>query len=397
MSFNLNNEKIVDIECGFNHTLALTDAGHVYTWGYNNNDDMSNLNTTNHSTLIQVMGGLKGCHVTSIACGYNSLAVTDTGSVFLWVLVSHDNGHGELGLSDTTGRSLPVQYFKDMKVAKVSAGTGDKSNRNDLFKVNIVDHGPIVDVVSHMNSNISAAVTANGVLYLWGECREPIGDLLTPIAKSVIKISSGWKHLCALTSSGDVYVWGDNSISQLGNGNTTSSPIPLKMSFNLNNEKIVDIECGLHNTLALTDAGHVYAWGYNNKSQLGNGNTINQSTPIQVMGVLNGCRVTSIACGRYHSLAVTDTGSVFGWGYNGNGELGLSTTTDQSLPVQIQYFKDMKVVKVCAGMYHTIILLSDGSVCTFGFNNHGQLGTGDKTTKSDPFKVNINHHGPIVS
>ncbi|CAG2109604.1 unnamed protein product, partial [Medioppia subpectinata] len=193
------------------------------------------------------------------------------------------------------------------------------------------------DVVFHMNVNNITQIT----------------ELSELKAKGVIKIVAGESHVCALTSTGDVYNWGDNKYYQLGTGNTASSPLPLKMSFNLNNEKIVDIECGFRYTMALTDAGQVYAWGCNGHGQIGNGNTTNQSTPIKVMGSgvrvvdsgryrdLDNYHVKSIVCGGYHSLAVTDTGSVFGWGYNGHG-------------------------------------------------------TGDKTTRSDSFKVNINHYGIIV-
>ncbi|CAG2100698.1 unnamed protein product [Medioppia subpectinata] len=197
---------------------------------------------------------------------------------------------------------------------------------------------------------ISNGITVENVSLIYGAAvkhKEPtLQDICFKYAaKGVIKVVGGESHVCALTSVGEVYVWGDNMDSQLGTGNTTSSPIPLKMSFNLNNEKIVDIECGLRHTLALTDAGHVYAWGYNGHGQLGNGNFRNQSTHIKVIGVLEKYHVTSIVCGGYHSLAVTDTGSVFGWGYGGQGQLGMSNTTYKSEPVQIKYFKDMRVAK----------------------------------------------------
>ncbi|CAG2100695.1 unnamed protein product [Medioppia subpectinata] len=221
------------------------------------------------------------------------------------------------------------------------------------------------DVVFHMNGNNITEMT----------------ELCELSAKDVIKISAGFKYLCALTSEGEVYTWSnhqtdpvqdvayadDNYIIMLGDSD--SSPHPIKLSLDLNNENIVDIECGLHHTLALTDAGRVYAWGYNDIGQLGNGNTINQYKPIKVVGGLTGCRVISIACGGNHSLAVTDTGSVFGWGLNGNGQLGLGHTIKQSLPVRIQYFNDLKVTKVAAGKCHTMFLSNEGNVYTCGCND----------------------------
>ncbi|CAG2106992.1 unnamed protein product [Medioppia subpectinata] len=323
-----------------------------------------------------------------------------------------------------------VYAFGFNDYAQLGTGGFDKHGTpyNPLMK-----HGPFVDIVAQKFNNISAAVTANGGHFVWGKCRKPLGALLSPTvvtgvdyihdiigflmneefvhnihsfiiygetgsdvivvtkddvvfhmnvnnitqmtelcelsAKDVIKISAGYKYLCALTSEGEVYTWIDNQTDPVQDvayaadnyiimlGDSDPSPHPIKLSLDLNNENIVDIECGLHHTLALTDAGRVYAWG-----QLGNGNTINQYKPIKVVGGLTGCRVISIACGGNHSLAVTDTGSVFGWGLNGNGQLGLGHTIKQSLPVRIQYFNDMKVTKVAAGKCHTMFLSNEDIV-----------------------------------
>ncbi|CAG2100697.1 unnamed protein product [Medioppia subpectinata] len=241
------------------------------------------------------------------------------------------------------------------------------------------------DVVFHMNVNNITQMT----------------ELKKLREKDIIKISAGVSHVCALTSAGDVYAWGDNEYYQLGTDTIESTRRPLKLTIKCHNEKIVDIKCGRSHNLVLTDAGYVYAWGSNDNYQLGNDNITNQSKPTKVKACLDGLRVTSLVCGGYHSLAVTDTGSVFGWygreGDNDFGQLGLGHNEEQVVPIKIRYFKNIKVAKVAAGMYHTIILLDDGRVYTCGDNGHGQLGLGDTDERSKPSKlITINEHGHVV-
>ncbi|CAG2108678.1 unnamed protein product [Medioppia subpectinata] len=236
------------------------------------------------------------------------------------------------------------------------------------------------DVVFHMNVNEITQMT----------------ELSELRGQNVIKISSGTNHLCALTSAGDVYTWGENIRFQLGNGTDISSKNPMKVDSLIEKSvSIVDMDCGDCFTLALTSDGQVYAWGWNSYGELGVGYSRPLSLPQRVFGHLTDKRVTSIACGLYHSLAVTIEGDVFAWGYNNSGSRGLGHTNDQFWPVQISSLKGIKVTKVVAGCNYTIILTNNGCVYTFGFN-HGQLGTGNKTTQTSPFKLPNDNLDPFV-
>ncbi|CAG2100696.1 unnamed protein product [Medioppia subpectinata] len=231
------------------------------------------------------------------------------------------------------------------------------------------------DVVFHMNVNNVSKMT----------------ELSELSGKDVIKIVAGESHVCALTSSGDVYVWGENSCGQLGTGPESkhSSEKPVKLDLDLNNEKVVDIECGQCYTLVVTNAGQVYGWGCSRK--LGNGDIDGQSPPIKVMG-LEGQHLSGIACGYHHSVAVTDSGRV---GYNQSNQLGLGHKTDQLIPVQNPYFNDIKVNKVVTGNHHTLLLSADGNVYAFGSNDYAQLGTGSFDEQGTPYNPLIKH-GPFV-
>lgn len=140
-------------------------------------------------------------------------------------------------------------------------------------------------------------------------------------------------HVLLSTEDGVVYAWGHNGYSQLGNGTTNQGIAPIQVCTNLLIKQVVEVACGSHHSMALAADGEVFAWGYNNCGQVGSGSTANQPTPRKVTNCLHIKRVVSIACGQTSSMAVLDNGEVYGWGYNGNGQLGLGNNGNQLTPV----------------------------------------------------------------
>ena len=134
--------------------------------------------------------------------------------------------------------------------------------------------------------------------------------------KQVVDIAYGYKHVVVLTGQGDIYSWGNNSFGQLGNGTTIENFRP-----HLSGKRIQKICCGANYTLVLSQSGEVFAWGRNNYGQIGTASNNNQLTPIKVNG-FDGQRVASISAGSAHSLALTESGQVYGWGNNAFGQLG---------------------------------------------------------------------------
>ncbi|XP_054159354.1 RCC1 and BTB domain-containing protein 2-like isoform X2 [Oppia nitens] len=209
--------------------------------------------------------------------------------------------------------------------------------------------------------------------------------------KAIIKIAAGsGPHVCALTASGELYTWGHNTYHQLGNGNTNPSSTPLLVTSNLMGKRVIDVFCGSYHTLVLTDDGEVYAWGQNNCGQIGSGSTTNQPTPRKVTAGIGSRTVVAIACGQICSMAVLDSGEVFSWGYNGNGQLGLGTNANQPNPMRVTNLNGVVIQKVVCGNAHTLLLSDDGTIYAFGSNSYGQLGTGSKSNQTAPIKVAAN-------
>ncbi|KAG9348412.1 hypothetical protein JZ751_002147 [Albula glossodonta] len=208
--------------------------------------------------------------------------------------------------------------------------------------------------------------------------------------KKIVSLSYGTgPHVVIATADGEVYAWGHNGYSQLGNGTTNHGLTPTQVSTNLLNKKVTEVACGSHHTIARTTDGEVYAWGYNNSGQVGSGSTANQPTPRRVSSCLQNKVVVNIACGQLCSMAVLDNGETYGWGYNCNGQLGLGNNGNQQTPCRIAALQGINIVQIACGYAHTLALTDDGFIYAWGANSYGQLGTGNKCNQALPVLVNI--------
>ncbi|KAG9491404.1 hypothetical protein GDO78_000091 [Eleutherodactylus coqui] len=223
------------------------------------------------------------------------------------------------------------------------------------------------------------------------------GDAQSIIDPRCVSVLSGKKieslscgsgpHVVIITSDGEVYSWGHNAYSQLGNGSTNQALIPCQVSTNLVNKKVVSVACGSHHSMVSTSDGELYAWGYNNSGQVGSGSTANQPIPRRVTSCLQNKIVVGIACGQMSSMAIVDNGEVYAWGYNGNGQLGLGSSGNQPTPCRIATLQGIRVEQVVCGYAHTLALTDEGVMYAWGANSYGQLGTGNKSNQAYPVQV----------
>ncbi|KAG1932878.1 RCC1 and BTB domain-containing protein 2 isoform X1 [Pimephales promelas] len=213
-------------------------------------------------------------------------------------------------------------------------------------------------------------------------------DILS--GKKIVSLSYGTgPHVVIATADGEVYAWGHNGYSQLGNGTTNHGLTPALVSTNLISKRVAEVACGSHHTIALTTEGEVFAWGYNNSGQVGSGSTANQPTPRRVSSCLQNKVVVNIACGQLCSMAVLDNGETYGWGYNCNGQLGLGNNGNQQTPCRIAALQGINIVQVACGYAHTLALTDEGFVYSWGANSYGQLGTGNKSNQAVPTLINM--------
>jgi hypothetical protein len=228
----------------------------------------------------------------------------------------------------------------------------------------------------------SLALTADGRVYGWGsnpqgalgagntfdQCEGP--SLIASLAdKTVVQIATGHGFSLALSSAGDLYCSGDNSMGQcpVAKGGAIASfarvPIPELAG------SVVAVKAGSFHALALTKDGGLFAFGRGRDGQLGNGGTANGVT--RVPGLAG---VVSFAAGTWHSAAALDDGSVWLWGNNHKSQLCDATMTSRAAPGKVAMTPGVKVTEVTAGGHATLMRSANGELYACGDNQFGALG-----------------------
>jgi alpha-tubulin suppressor-like RCC1 family protein len=405
-------QTFTQIACGFNHTVALTSTGRVFACGYNQFGQLGNNSFVNKSILTIMNNPFLGATFTQISCGYDhTVALTSTGRVF----ACGRNNYGQLGTSNFTNMIVlspmlvPYPGIIFTKIASIcSFHTGAITSTGDLFTCGRNNLGQLGDGTINNNKTILTAMAlpsgltfsqiACGLFYtvvitsdgFLGSCGDnqygQLGNgssdnkiILTPmtIPSGAIftQISCGYYHTLVLDSIQNGYSCGYNNVGQLGNGYFGNiKPFTLIgnniNSFTLNETSIYVIK---------TD-GLLYAYGNNPFGQLGNGSTDNKTT-FTAMTIPSGVIFSQIACGLFHTVALTSTGRIFACGRNNLGQLGDSTTANKNILTEMVSV-GQTFTQIACGTDFTVALTSTGRVFACGRNNLGQLGNNSLVNKT---------------
>ncbi|XP_023035510.2 probable E3 ubiquitin-protein ligase HERC4 [Drosophila willistoni] len=203
----------------------------------------------------------------------------------------------------------------------------------------------------------------------------------------VSAIACGSSHSLVLTKSGVVMSWGVNDCGQLGQ--TTNSRVPTMVKVPDKKPLFVQIACGNEHSLALTNDGTIYSWGSNRYGQLGMSEPENMSNchfPMHLTSI-HGIPIATIACGGNHCFLISKSSAVYGWGRNNRGQLGLNDLSDRPYPTELTTLRPCGVRYVACGDEFSVFLTHKGALFTCGDGTHGQLGHGNLSNALAPFKV----------
>jgi alpha-tubulin suppressor-like RCC1 family protein/streptogramin lyase len=351
------------IAAGGRHTLSICNDGTVMAWGDNTDGQLGIGNTTYQSKVPVKINSL--ADITSIAAGSaHSLAIKNNSTVWSWGL----NIDGQLGQGNNTPRIyVPAQVNGLVNINAISAGT-----------------------------KFSLALKNDGTVWAWGDnnyyqfgngksTSSNIPVQLNTIS-SIAAIAAGHNHSLALKNDGTVWAWGSNYYGQLGNGTDgqfTDSKVPTQVNFLTG---IIAIAAGNSHSLALSNDGTVWSWGWNSFGELGigigNPNKLS-NVPIQVSSLTN---IIAISAGEYTSLALKSDGSVWSWGSNLFGQLGIGSNTNSNIPVQVSSISG--IISIKGGGVHSLALKNNGALYSWGLNGYASLGTGTNTDSNVPISVN---------
>ncbi|XP_064573587.1 probable E3 ubiquitin-protein ligase HERC4 isoform X2 [Zonotrichia leucophrys gambelii] len=206
-------------------------------------------------------------------------------------------------------------------------------------------------------------------------------------AQNIVAVSCGEAHTLALNDKGQVYAWGLATDGQLGLPGTEECVRVPRNIKSLSEIQIVQVACGYYHSLALSKGSEVFSWGQNKYGQLGLGYEYKKQTSPQMIKSLLGIPFAQIAAGGAHSFVLTLSGAIFGWGRNKFGQLGVNDDTDRYVPTLLKSLRSQKVVHICCGEDHTAALTKEGGVFTFGAGGYGQLGHNSTGHEINPRKV----------
>jgi alpha-tubulin suppressor-like RCC1 family protein len=336
--------QIVQVSCSNTYddsepcTGAVTAAGQVYMWGEGEDGRLGDNNIYYHTVDTPILiNGFDGARIVQLSCGaFHCGAVTSNGQVYMW-------GNGDEGV------------LGDNNLNKHSVGV---PTLIDPFRFN---------------------------------------------GARIIQISCGIIHNGAVTSDGQVYMWGNGYVGILGNNNIADHDVAVPTLIDpvrFNGARIMQISCGGLNTGAVTSDGQIYMWGSGKDGNLGNGGNFgNTGVPI-LIDRFNGARMVQISCGTGHTGAVTSNGEVYMWGNGSDGRLGDNRIKYHrvSIPTLINRFNGARIVQISCGDSHTGAITSDGHVYMWGNGHLGVLGDNNVNPHSVkiPTLINRFHDARIV-
>ncbi len=363
-----------------------TSAGLLYAFGENRSGELGN--TTNYNTMEPnatptpvELPPASGTVVQAAAGAAHSLVLTSTGQLYSF----GNNGYGQLGTEANVGANEPTPALVTLP------GAG----------------GPVTQVAA--GADHSLVVTSTGQLYAFGanlhgqlgrtENKETFTPNPTPMQVTlpgasgpVTQVAAGGEHSLALTSTGQLYSFGQNESGQLGSPIKETQPTPTLVSLPTGGT-VTQIAAGFDHSLVLTSTGQLYAFGENEFGQLGtkeNAETLTPNPTPTLVGLPGATGpVAQIAAGGRHSLALTATGQLYAFGENRYGQLGISENdkTEKANPTpELVTLPGAigPVTEIAAGAYDSLVVTASGQLYAFGYNYYGQLGGATAQATGEP-------------
>ncbi|KAL6651738.1 hypothetical protein ACP70R_010663 [Stipagrostis hirtigluma subsp. patula] len=225
-------------------------------------------------------------------------------------------------------------------------------------------------------------------------------DILVPkplesnVMLDVSYVACGVKHAALITRQAEVFTWGEECSGRLGHGVGTNVFQP-RLVESLSTCSVDLIACGEFHTCAVTATGDLYTWGdgTHNAGLLGHGSSVSHWIPKRVSGPLEGLQVSTVSCGTWHTALITSLGQLYTFGDGTFGVLGHGNRESTLYPKEVESLKGLRTISVSCGVWHTAAVVeviisqsnaSSGKLFTWGDGDKYRLGHGDRSSKLKP-------------
>jgi alpha-tubulin suppressor-like RCC1 family protein len=349
---------------GTQHTCARKPDGSIWCWGSNFYGEVGDGTSTYRLVPVQTMLGASAFAVSGGSDG--SCALIADGSVQCWGADDYD-----LGFVVHATNLLPYQIPLGVSASLVSGPT-----------INTYIVGDVAFTTYH-----TCIRGTDGSLWCWGH--NPFGELgdgttvdaldhavhVTALGNSVVSVATGAGYTCITKTDRSLWCVGMNSYGTLGDGTNMNRQGFVAVSSL--GSTVSSVSAGYNHTCATKTDGTLWCWGDNSLGEIGDGTTTNRWTPVAVPTLGTSVAQVSVGLG-FHTCARKSDGTVWCWGSNELGNLGIGTYTStdyRTSPVQVMGLAP-SVVEISAGEYHTCARQPDDSLWCWGRNGDGQLGDG---------------------
>ncbi|KAM8750883.1 putative E3 ubiquitin-protein ligase HERC3 isoform 2-T2 [Acanthopagrus schlegelii] len=292
-------------------------------------------------------------------------------------------------ITDLSAGHSAIAFVKSDGEASIIRVDESEDGRRSRGKQKYVKCPERIQAVSCTDDAVTL-LSERGTLF----CVDPAHPPFSPRTPEVLcktpvqQVACGSQHSVVLTKDGQVYTWGQDSRGQLGLGKRklgASSPQHLR---SLSALPLVQVSAGGEQSFALSVSGGVFSWGRNDCGQLGLGDRTDRHTPTGVQ-CLNLKKTVHISCGKDHTVTLTKDGAVFTFGSGQHGQLGHNSFSDELRPRLVAELWGAKVTKIACGRHHTLALTDSKRVYSFGCDEQGQRGHGEESHPSVPLPVQL--------
>ncbi|WP_295782085.1 RCC1 domain-containing protein [uncultured Microbacterium sp.] len=371
-NFPMQARTITKVAAGENHVLGLDDAGDVWAWGSHSSGQLGNF-TSDGATPQQVLFP-GGAVITDIAAGKNhSLALDSNNNVWAW-------GANQLG-----------QAGRDPRLAGGVIPLADKIRRDDGGPLRATaiaaggDHSLAIDTdgrVRAWGDNEYGQVARGAGRWTSDATTVRLADGSPLLATAV---AAGTGHSLAIDTDHEVVGWGMNRLGQLGDDTFTNRDVPVKAQLaDASALPATSISAGGWASLAIAADDTVMAWGVGTTGQLGNGTRLNQISPEPVTFPDGRTfHASTVTAGTGHVLAIDGDKRVWAWGIPGYGALGNGASDGDVIDHPTETANGLLADSVAVGSGFSLAVGS-GTVWAWGHNSSGQLGMGDTKQRSVP-------------